>query len=117
MEDLEKKRIISARLREARTLSGLSQGQVAKQMGMHRPTVSEIEAGNRRVSAEELIRFAALYDVSISYLTGSAPDTVPLDDPRLQLAARELTKLPKASLDKLLQAIAALRADDETKGE
>jgi hypothetical protein len=85
-------------------------------MKMHRPTVTEIEAGNRRVSAEELTRFATLYDVNINYLTGSAPDAVPLNDPRLRLAARELTKLPKESLDKLLQAIAALRAEDDDKG-
>jgi len=39
-------------------LSGFTQGQVAKRMDMHRPTVSEIEAGNRRVSADELKQFA-----------------------------------------------------------
>ncbi len=113
MDDLERRRALSARLREARKLSGLSQGQVAKHMEMHRPTVTEIEAGNRKVSADELSRFAALYDVSIAYLAGEGPDSMALDDPRLQLAARELKKLPPESLEKLLQALAALRADDK----
>jgi transcriptional regulator with XRE-family HTH domain len=111
MEDVERRRAIAGRLREARRLSGLSQGQAAKRMEMHRPTVSEIEAGNRKVSAEELSQFAALYDVSVAYLTGDAPDSMSLDDPRLQLAARELRKLPSESLEKLLQALAALRTD------
>jgi transcriptional regulator with XRE-family HTH domain len=113
MDDVERRRAIAARLREARRLSGLSQGQAAQRMNMHRPTVSEIEAGNRRVSAEELSRFAILYEVSTSYLTGESPGAMALDDPRLQLAARELQKLPKESLNKLLQALAAMRSDDD----
>lgn len=113
MDDVERRRAIAARLREARRLSGFSQGQAAQRMNMHRPTVSEIEAGKRRVSAEELSRFAALYEVSTSYLTGESPEAMALDDPRLQLAARELQKLPPESLNKLLQALAAMRSDDE----
>jgi transcriptional regulator with XRE-family HTH domain len=111
MDDVERRRATAARLREARRLSGLSQGQAAKQMNMHRPTVSEVEAGNRRVTVEELTRFATLYDVSVAYLTGESPDSISLDDPRLQLAARELQKLPPDSLKKLLEALAALHID------
>jgi transcriptional regulator with XRE-family HTH domain len=113
MDDLERRRAMAGRLREARQLSGLSQGQVAKRMNMHRPTISEIEAGNRKVSAEELSRFSTLYDVGITYLTGDAPGTLSLDDPNLQLAARELQKLPAESLHKLLQALAAFRNDNK----
>jgi transcriptional regulator with XRE-family HTH domain len=109
MEKQDKKQAIANRLKEARTLSGLSQGQAALKMQMHRPTISEIEAGRRRVSAEELSQFAALYDVGIAYLAGDGPDTLALEDPRLRLAARELQNLPPESLDKLLQALAAFR--------
>ena len=37
---------IAARLRAAREAAGLSQGQVAKLLKLHRPTVSEIEAAD-----------------------------------------------------------------------
>jgi transcriptional regulator with XRE-family HTH domain len=113
MSETHKRKEIARRLREARRLSGLSQGQVAQMMKLHRPSVSEIEAGNRRVSAEELSRFAEIYEVSVTYLTGVAPDSLTLDDPRLELAARELKKLTPESLDKLLRALAALRAADK----
>ncbi|HEX3863652.1 MAG TPA: helix-turn-helix transcriptional regulator [Stellaceae bacterium] len=113
MEEQDRRRqAIAARLREARRLSGLSQGQVAKLMELHRPSITEIEAGNRSVRAEELGRFAEIYDISISYLTGETPDTLAIDDPRLQLAARELKNLSPESLEKLLKALAALRAGD-----
>ena len=54
MNEHEKRRkAIASRLRLSREMAGLTQGQVAKSLEWHRPTVSEIEAGRRRVSAEE----------------------------------------------------------------
>ena len=49
--DAARRALIAERLKAARQLAGLSQGHVAKILGMHRPSISEIEAGNRRVSA------------------------------------------------------------------
>lgn len=113
--ETDRRQLIAQRIREARQLAGLSQGQFAKLMGMHRPTVSEIEAGNRRVSAEEIARFAEAFDVSTAYLLGEAPDKLAMNDPKLQLAARELAKLSPDALDGLLRALAAVRTGDETK--
>jgi len=59
---------IAARLRAAREATGLTQTQVARLMDMHRPTVSEIEAGRRGVTSEELYGFAQAYGVSVSEL-------------------------------------------------
>jgi transcriptional regulator with XRE-family HTH domain len=110
--EVEPRRAIGARIREARKFAGLSQGQVAKLMNMHRPTISEIEGGNRRVSHDELRQFAKLYDVSMDFLTGDAPETLAIDDPKLQLAARELQKLKPEQIEQLLRVLAALRNDD-----
>jgi transcriptional regulator with XRE-family HTH domain len=108
-----KKQLIAARLKEARKLAGLSQGQVAKKMGMHRPTISEIEAGNRNVTAPELARFAELYDVDLAWLSGAGADQLDPQDERLQLAFRELKKIKPEDLDKLMRALAALRGPKE----
>lgn len=70
------RRVIRNRLRQARELAGLSQGQVARMLNVHRPTISEIEAGNRRVSAEEIARFAEVYEVGIEWLFGQGPEKV-----------------------------------------
>jgi transcriptional regulator with XRE-family HTH domain len=102
---------IAERLKEARKLAGLSQGHVAKMLGLHRPSVSEMEAGKRRVSAEELARLAEIYDVSLVWLLGDAPDTIDAQDPRLELAARELSKLKPDDLERLLKLLAAMRND------
>jgi len=101
--------IIASRLRLAREQAGLSQGQVAKLLEMHRPTISEIEAGRRRVSAEEIAEFARIYDVSVTWLTGQDGSDRNTADDRVQLAARELSKLKKEDLDKVLRLLSSLR--------
>ena len=103
---------LAERLREARKAAGLSQGQVAKILKMHRPTISEIEAGNRRVSADELTKFSETYDVTASWLRGESAETLEASDPRLQLAARELSKLKSDDLDRLLRLLASMRNSD-----
>jgi transcriptional regulator with XRE-family HTH domain len=113
MNDAEaaKRTLIAERLRAARKLAGLSQGHVAKILRLHRPSISEVEAGNRRVSADELAHLAAIYHVSVAWLVGDAPETMDAQDPRLELAARELTKLKPDDLYRLLKLLAAMRSD------
>jgi transcriptional regulator with XRE-family HTH domain len=99
---------IPARLRAAREQAGLSQGQAARQLDMHRPTISEIEAGRRRIQVEELAQFAKLYKVSMSWLTSEAADDEAVD-PRVELAARELRKLKQDDLDRVLRLLSSMR--------
>ena len=104
--------LIATRIREARKMAGLSQGQVASLMKMQRPSISEIEAGNRKVSAEELVQFAALFSVSAAWLMGEGEEKVDLKDTQLQLAAREIQKLKGQDLEQLLRLLAAIPKDD-----
>lgn len=69
------RRDIAARLKAARKRLGFTQAEVAAQLGVHRPTISEIEAGRRAVTGEELFRLARIYATSMSSLLGElAPD-------------------------------------------
>jgi transcriptional regulator with XRE-family HTH domain len=111
-----KRAVIASRLREARKMAGVSQGQVSKMLEMHRPTISEIEAGNRRVSAEELAKFAEIYDVTTSWLLAETAEQLETSDPRLQLAARELNKLKPDDLDRLMRLLASMRSADANDG-
>ena len=107
---------IAERLKEARKLAGLSQGHVARLLGLHRPSVTEMEAGNRRVSADELAQIAEIYDVSVAWLLGEAPEILDAQDPRLELAARELAKLKPDDLERLLRLLAVMRSDSTATG-
>lgn len=105
----EDRQAIANRLRIAREHAGLSQGQVAKLFGYQRPTISEIEAGRRRVSAEELAKFCELYDVSISW---AATEQAEVPNPKVELAARELAKLKKDDLDTVMNLLQTLRKSE-----
>ena len=103
---------IASRLRLGREMAGLTQGQVAKFRGWHRPTVSEIEAGRRRVSADELATLAELYGVSVSWIVEEEEHS--LSNARARLAARELGKLRDEDLDRLLELIRSFRTSEGT---
>src|SRR5262245_23567411 len=106
---------IASRLRLARETAGLSQGQVAKMMNVHRPTISEIEAARRRVSADELARFAEIYGVSVSWLTGEQKaESEPVED-RIMLAARLLGKMKDEDLDRLMNVLRMLRKSGDSE--
>ena len=102
----ELRALIADRLQAARKQAGLTQGQVAAMLGVKRPTISEIEAGRRKVSAEELTEFSRIYCVSMSWLTAQENHE---NNPSVELAARELSKLKKEDLDAVLNLLNTLR--------
>ena len=104
----QRREIITFRLREARRLSGLSQSQVANILKVHRPAISEMEAGRRKVTAEEIVTLAELYQVDPKWLLGEGEETLNINDSRLQLAARELQKLKPGDLERLLNLLAII---------
>jgi transcriptional regulator with XRE-family HTH domain len=112
MDHLSTQMTLPARLRAAREQAGLSQGQVAKMMGPHRPSISEIEAGRRKVSANELTQLARIYAVSISWLTEAEDQASGETSARIELAARGLANLKRDDLNKVIALLNALRDAD-----
>ncbi len=94
---------MAARIKEARILSGLSQAQAADKLNLQRPAISEIEAGKRKVSAEEIVQFGNLYKVDTSWLLLQENET-----DNLKFAARELSKLKEDDIKKLLEVLKIL---------
>ncbi|TKJ33172.1 MAG: transcriptional regulator [Planctomycetes bacterium B3_Pla] len=110
-KDDKKSTDIGARLRTARELAGLSQAQVAKMLSLHRPSVSEMEAGRRRVSAEELAKLAGIYDVNLSWLAGAEHDEG-VESDKVRLAARELAKLKPEDYKRMMHLLRLMRSDE-----
>ena len=107
---------VAGRLRMAREQAGLSQAQAAQVLGLHRPTVSEIEAGRRRVSVDELVQFASAYRVSLNWLAEGSSEIVGEDADRISLAARELAKLKTEDMEAVLNLLKTLRPQKEGSG-
>lgn len=109
MNPEKKKEQIANRIRTARENAGLSQGQAAKQLGVQRPTISEIEAGRRNVTAVEMTTMAKLYGVGVAWLACENDDTADPERDRIELAAREIARLKGADFENVLQLVRSIR--------
>ena len=62
---------LSRRLRQLRIESGMSQSEVGRQVGLSRSAVTQIESGNRDVTADEVVRFSTFFRHSpVALLSG-----------------------------------------------
>ena len=110
-DNIMKRVAIGSRLRLAREMAGLSQAQVAKMLSLHRPSVSEIEAGRRKVSAEEISKLAEIYDVKLNWLMGLEPGENDKEDEKIKLAARQLAKLKPKDYENVIHLLSILRSN------
>ncbi|HEU4730644.1 MAG TPA: helix-turn-helix transcriptional regulator [Kofleriaceae bacterium] len=110
MEVQKNKKAIALRFKLAREQSGLTQGQVARRLGWHRPTISAIEAATRSVAAEEIPVFADLYGVSAAWLLCEEAEEASEREIQISLAARGLANIKESELTSLLQLLRSLRA-------
>jgi XRE family transcriptional regulator, fatty acid utilization regulator len=63
---------IGSRLKAARERAGLTQAQLAEALGFeHRQTLASVEAGERRLSADELIRAVDVLGLDLDFFTDS----------------------------------------------
>lgn len=111
---MDKSEAIGKRLKLAREQAGLSQSQVAKMLDVHRPTISEMEAGRRKLSADELAQLSRIYDVRMTWLACADEDDVDERRDRIEIAARKLSKMSSDELDELLNLLSTLRQDDDS---
>lgn len=120
---------LSRRLKSAREETGLTQQQVADWLGIRRPAIAEMETGARAVKSEELVRLAALYGRSLSWLVEGelgAEDRIGAalfragehGDPALHREAARLAKRCAVvmSLEKRLKAQSAARPPEYSDG-
>lgn len=98
---------LSKKLKTARENAGLSQGQVAKILGIHKLTVDEIEADRRDVSSDELAKFSDIYEVSIEWLMSSEEDNEFKE--KVKLTARGLSNLKKEDLNVVVNLLSTLK--------
>ncbi len=96
------------RVKDFRIKNNLSQEQIAKAIGVSRPTYTSIEAGKQELSAEEAQKLASLLGISIDeLLSGNIANLekykqMILTYLRMNLTNKGDNKIPKTKLAKLL---------------
>lgn len=59
---------IGEKIKKLRTKTGISQQRLAELLGVSRPAISQIENGERKVSADELDRLTKIFNISVNSL-------------------------------------------------
>ncbi|GAA1908479.1 hypothetical protein GCM10009716_18020 [Streptomyces sodiiphilus] len=67
---------VGERIAEARHAAGMSQGDLAEQVGLDRTMVVRMESGRRRITALELFRLAEALDVPVAHLVSRPPEAL-----------------------------------------
>lgn len=98
--------LVGARLREAREVVGLTQGDVGAALGIPRTSVIAMEAGRRNVTGLELRRLARLYRRDVAWLLGDDSDSA-ADDAALFHATAELTPDDREQVLRFAQFLAS----------
>jgi DNA-binding XRE family transcriptional regulator len=99
---------MGARLREAREYLGYSQEEVARALSLSRPSITNMESGQRKVEALELEKLAQLYGRPVSYLLSGEEDRSEQAS-KVAFAARALQGLTQHDLEEVLRFAGYLR--------
>lgn len=103
----ENSKKIGQRIKKLREEIGMSQQGLADILGILRPTISQMENGERKVTAEELIKLSQILNTSVQYLMGLE------DQPEIVLRERrgKMTKpqmrinVPAKNLDRFREVL------------
>jgi len=98
---------IAQRIKKIREEIRINQQELADRLGVLRPTISQMENGERRITAEELIKLSEILNTSVQYLMGLE------DQPEIVLQERKekMTKpqmrinVPAKNLDKFKEVL------------
>lgn len=99
---------LGSRIRKAREYIGLSQDDVASVLGISRPAVTLIEAGERKVEAIELRKLAALFGTTVDMLLDGEKSAAEETD-KLAYLARATQGLSESDMEQLLRFTDYLR--------
>lgn len=115
---MEEQERLRRRLREVREYLNLSQEFVARQLGIARSTIVDIERGARKVDSLELRKFSKLFRYPVEYFYGDSCEDVQNEAIQaLTRAAHDLTDKDQKELLRFAQFLRFYAADEKRRSE
>ncbi len=100
---------VGSRLRKLRTERGLTQADLARQIGIQQSDLSRMEKGEYRVSLDKLFKILAVFDLDLADFFGDQPakaeEQQPLSQQDMQILhqLRELSPQARAEVQEFLE--------------
>jgi transcriptional regulator with XRE-family HTH domain len=105
MSEIYKK--LGNRLKKIRETSGISQEKLALILGLSRPTISQIENGDRKLAADELIKLSEIFNLSVNSLLDLEKElevVLPENKKQAKADTKLRINVPQKNLDKFKEA-------------
>ena len=99
---------IGLRIKALRTSTGISQQRLADMLGVSRPTITQVESGERKVSSDELIKLSEIFNVSVEQLIclKDEPEVILKDKkPGKRVESKMRINVPQKNLDKFKEIL------------
>jgi transcriptional regulator with XRE-family HTH domain len=99
---------LGIRVKEFRERLGIRQEELARLLGVARPTISQMENGERKISAEELSKLSKIFNVSSDILLGlkKEPEMVLRESTRTYKAKPEIRiNVPRPDVEKFKETL------------
>src|SRR4030042_3590885 len=103
----ESSRKIGQRIKKLREEIGMNQQALADRFGILRPTISQLEKGKRKITAEEIVKLSEILNTSVQYLMGieDQPEVV-LHERREKMTRPQMRiNVPAKNLDKFKEVL------------
>ena len=104
--------MFAKRLLELRKQKGLSQTELAKQIGVHKNVLGKYERDDVKPSIDIAIKIADFFGVSLDYLTGKVEAEIDVD---VLEKVRTIQQLPEEDRKHILFTLDALIRDAKTR--
>src|SRR4030043_1610422 len=103
----ENNKKIGQRIKKLREEIGMNQQDLAGKLGILRPTISQIENGERKIRADELMKLSEILNTSVQYLMGieDKPEVV-LQERREKMTKPQMRiNVPAKNVDKFKEVL------------
>ena len=109
-------------VRELRKKAGIQQKELAIEIGVSRPTVSEWESNKKDPSGDRLKKLAEFFDVDELVILGKgivdlSPQTETPKTIEARIVSGGMDKLPKEQREMILNMVCAMFPNSFTKGD
>jgi len=101
-------RLIGGRIKKLRTMVGYTQLELAEKMGVSRPTISQLENGEKKFTAEELISLSRIFNISVEQLLGlkEMPEVIVLEEKDSEVQKHDFRiSVPQKNLEKIKEVL------------